>query len=164
MSEIRVLVSGLAWMGSGAGSIEAAIEELLGNSRREILITVYSISQAERIFALLEEALIRGVEVRMIVNCLREQYPSVQNKLENLRAKYRHFFLYSFESGEEQSNLHAKVLISDRQYALVGSSNLSYSGMVINHELALLVNGKGAVEAAMAIDRLMNSEYCKWIK
>ncbi len=103
-------------------------------------------------------------KVRMIVNCLKEQYPSVQNKLGNLRAKYPHFNLYSFEDEGDQSKLHAKVLITDRQSALIGSSNLSYSGMVVNHELALLVNGREAAEAARAIDLLLNSKYCKRIK
>ncbi len=62
MSEIRILVSGLAWMGSGMGSIEAAIEEMFGNARREILITAFSIGQADRIFALMDTALMRGVK------------------------------------------------------------------------------------------------------
>lgn len=160
MSEVRVLVSGLAWMGSGMGSIEAAIEELLGTAQREILLTAYTIGQADYIFALLEMALIRGVEVRMVVNCLNEQHSSVQKQLKNLRDKYPHFYLYSFEGREEQSNLHAKVLITDRQKALVGSSNLSYRGMVVNHEMAVLVSGKEATEAGMVIDRLLSSKYC----
>jgi len=160
MSNVQVVVSGLAWMGSGFCSIEAAIQDLLADAQKEILLTAYSIGQAEQIFELLESALIRGVEVRLVVNCIDEQHHSAQNRLKNLRGKYHHFYLYSFEACNEQSNLHAKVVVADRQYALVGSSNLSYSGMVVNHELALLVSGEVASQVAKAIDRLMVNEHC----
>lgn len=155
MSKIRVLVSGLNWMGSGVGSIESAIERLLAEARNEILLTAYSIGNADRIFELLGSALARGVRVRMVVNRLSEQHESVQRRLERLRQKYPHFFLLPFEPGEERGDLHAKVLVVDRQRALVGSSNLSYNGMVLNHELAVLIEGKEASEIARVIDRLL---------
>lgn len=155
MSKIRVLVSGLNWMGSGVGSIESAIERLLAEARNEILLTAYSIGNADRIFELLESALARGVRVRMLVNRLSEQHESVQRRLERLRQKYPYFVLLPFEPGEERGDLHAKVLVVDRQRALVGSSNLSYNGMVLNHELAVLIEGKEASEIARVIDKLL---------
>lgn len=164
VSEIRILVSGLAWMGSGVGSIEAAIQELLTSVQGEILLTAYSIGQADLIFELIEGALSRGVKVRMVVNSLGEQHYSAQNRLKILQDKYPHFHLYSFEAGEERGNLHAKVIVADRQKALIGSSNLSYSGMVVNHELALLVSGMEAAEVARAIDLLLGSKYCTQVK
>jgi cardiolipin synthase len=155
MSKIRVLVSGLNWMGSGIGSIESAIERLLAEARNEILLTAYSIGNADRIFELLESALARGVRVRMVVNRLSEQHESVQRRLERLRQNYPHFVLLPFEPAEERGDLHAKVLVVDRQRALVGSSNLSYNGMVLNHELAVLIEGKESSEIARVIDRLL---------
>lgn len=155
MSNIRIVVSGLGWMGSGIGSIESAIEDLLSKAQREILLTAYAIGQADRIFDLLEAALARGVRVVMVVNRLFEQHRSVQQRLERLSRTYAHFHLYPFRAGEEQGDLHAKVLVVDRWTALIGSSNLSYSGMVINHELAVSIEGVEASKIACAIDTLI---------
>lgn len=153
MSNIRIVVSGLGWMGGGVGSIESAIEDLLSSAQREILLTAYAIGQADRIFDLLEAALARGIRVVMIVNRLSEQHRSVQQRLERLSNKYAHFHLYPFQPDE--GDLHAKVLVVDRRMALIGSSNLSYSGMVINHELAVLIEGMHASSIAGAIDTLI---------
>ena len=154
MSKIQVVVSGLGWMGSGIGSIESAIEELLEEARDEILLTAYAIGKTDRIFKLLEVALLRGVRVRMIVNRLPEQHESIQHILNELQKKYRHFQLYPFNPGNERGDLHAKVLVVDRKRALVGSSSLSYNGLILNHEMAVLIDGQEAATIGVAIDRL----------
>lgn len=156
MSKVQVVVSGLGWMGSGVGSIESAIDDLLSNARHEILLTAYSIGKADRIFNLLEAALARGVRVRMVVNRLSEQYDSIQRHLKQLQRKYPYFFLHSFEPDNKRGDLHAKVLVVDRQRALIGSSNLSYSGMILNHEIAVVVGKEEAESIASAIDKLLN--------
>ncbi len=156
MSNAQIVVSGLAWMGSGIGSIESAIEDLLKSAEDEILLTAYSIGNADHIFDLLESALARGVIVRMAVNRLSEQNGSVQNRLKYLQSKYPHFYLHSFQPDGERGDLHAKVLVVDRKSALVGSSNLSFNGMVLNHELAVVLQDpESASQTAKAIDRLI---------
>lgn len=156
MSNIQIVVSGLGWMGGGIGSIESAIQELLENAQDEILLTAYSIGNADRFFDLLDSALARGVRVRMVVNRLSEQYGSVQIRLEQLQKKYQHFHLYLFQPDEKRGDLHAKVLVVDRKCALVGSSNLSYNGMVLNHELAVVLQDpESASQVAKAVDRLI---------
>jgi cardiolipin synthase len=142
-------------MGSGIGSIESAIEDLLENAQHEILLTAYSIGKADRIFDLLESALARGVRVRIVVNRFSEQYDSIQHILERLQKKYPHFHLYPFQPDGERGDLHAKVLVVDRKRALVGSSNLSYNGMILNHELAVLIEGQDASAIGMTIDKLI---------
>lgn len=155
MSKVQVVVSGLGWMGSGVGSIESAIDDLLSNARNEILLTAYSIGKADQIFDLLELALARGVRVRMVVNRLQEQHDTVRWRLNQFQQKYPYFALHSFEPGGERGDLHAKVLVVDRKRALVGSSNLSYNGMVLNHELALVAGAEDATKIASAIDTLV---------
>lgn len=157
MSKIQVVVSGLNWMGSGIGSIESAIEDLLENAQHEILLTAYSIGKADGIFSLLESALARGVRVRIVVNRLSEQHESIRCKLSALQKKYQYFHLYPFEPDGERGDLHAKVLVIDRKCALVGSSNLSYNGLILNHELAVLVEGQDASAIGAAIDKLTRS-------
>jgi cardiolipin synthase len=159
MSKVQIVVSGLGWMGGGIGSIESAIQELLENAQDEILLTAYSIGNADRIFDLLDSALARGVRVRMVVNRFSEQHDSVQYRLAQLQRKYPHFYLHMFSPNGERSDLHAKVLVVDRKQALVGSSNLSYNGMVLNYELAVLMRDPEAVsQVAMAIDRLTGTQ------
>jgi cardiolipin synthase len=155
MSKVQIVVSGLGWMGGGIGSIESAIQELLENAQDEILLTAYSIGNADHIFDLLDSALARGVRVRMVVNRFSEQHDSVQYRLTQLQKKYPHFHLHQFLPDGERGDLHAKVLVLDRKQALVGSSNLSYNGMVLNHELAVVLRDpEAASQVATAIDRL----------
>ena len=45
-NQTSVVVSGLAWMGSGVGSIETSMEKLFREAKNEILITSYAISGA----------------------------------------------------------------------------------------------------------------------
>jgi phosphatidylserine/phosphatidylglycerophosphate/cardiolipin synthase-like enzyme len=61
------------------------------------------------------------------------------------------------DGGGTGEGLHAKVLVADRSAALVGSSNLTFHGLVSSHELAVLVRGPLAGEIADRIDMLARS-------
>ena len=160
MSKSSVVVTGLAWMGAGTGSIESALERLFTSAEQEITLTVYALgTNPEPVVKWLEDALSRGLAVRMIVNRCEEQPAVTMGRLKNLASRYPHFHLFRFE-GPERSELHAKAIVADRKLALVGSSNLSWHGMVANHELALLVEGKPAAEIASALDKLFHSAFC----
>jgi phosphatidylserine/phosphatidylglycerophosphate/cardiolipin synthase-like enzyme len=153
---ISVAVTGTDWMGGGIGSIESAMEQLFREARYEILLTVYAASSsADRLFEWLELALGRGVETKMVVNRLDEQQASVINQLYVLNRAYPHFRLYSFMA-ENTIDLHAKLIVADRQKAIVGSSNLSRRGFLTNYELALVLEGQTASTIAGAIDRLLS--------
>lgn len=153
-----VLVTGIDWMGGGIGSIESAMEQMFQEASGELLLTVYSISnRTDLLFDLLEAALSRGVQTKMVINRFEKQPYGVSKRLRDLAGKYPHFLLFGFSGGDE-SDLHAKVVVADRKIALVGSSNLSWRGMVTNYELAALVQDDAAITAAQAVDRLLVSE------
>lgn len=154
---IRIVVTGLEWLGGGAGSIESALEELVSGAKEQIDLTAYSITNgANLLFTWIQVALDRGIKVRIIVNKKHTQYPASVSKLESLAGKYRHFELYYFNSDE--SDLHAKTIIADRNIALIGSSNLSRNGFLLNHEIAVYIKGSAAEDAATALDKLFNSK------
>jgi cardiolipin synthase len=154
-ANVKVVVTGIDWMGGGVGSIESAMRQLFQEAKREILLTVYAItSGADMLFEWLELALSRGVEIKMVVNRLDELNPVVNNKLRQLDNTYPHFHLYNFTS-DEYIDLHAKLIVVDRKKAIVGSSNLSRRGLLTNYELALTVEGKTATEVASVVDRLI---------
>jgi hypothetical protein len=56
--------------------------------------------------------------------------------------------LFDFNPDNPMAQLYAMVLVADRSTAMVGSANLSFHGMVANHELALVVRGPIAEEIA----------------
>ena len=158
MSEhISVAVTGLAWMGSGIGSIESAMEKLFRDAEHEILITTYAMSSAAVIFMdWLEASLAKGVLIRFAINKLADQPLDIAERIKGLRNSYPHFYLYDYE-GEETQNLHAKVIVADRKVAIVGSSNISRHGFITNHELALVVRGNSVESIASALDKLFSS-------
>lgn len=154
-SNLDVVVTGIDWMGAGVGSIESAMRHLFHNAKREILLTVYSItSGADMLFDWLEEALSRGVEIKIVVNRLDEQKPAIKKKLYRLKGRYSHFHLYDFTL-DGFTDLHAKLIVADRDKAIVGSSNLSKRGFLTNYELALVVTGAQASTIASVVDRLI---------
>ena len=164
MSKVEVIVSGLAWMGAGRRSIESTIDELLDGARNEVLITAYSIGNAsDRIFGGWKKALNRGVRIRMIVNRLDQQAELVVQELQRLQAVHPNFELYSFESSDPLADLHAKTIVIDGEYAIVGSANISFRSLTTNHELALLVDAEAASQIATTVEKLFSSHFCKQI-
>ena len=157
----RVVVTGLSWMGSGIGSIESAVVELFGEATNEIIMAVYSIGTgADLIYQWLEGALVRGIQVTLVINHLDGQPRDVVARLRQLTGRYRHFRVFDF-LGEGESDLHAKVVVVDHRLALIGSSNISRRGLLTNHELAVIVDGETAAEAGRAMDALIASSHTR---
>ena len=161
MSEenLRVVVSGSSWMGSGLGSIESAIHRLFTMANDEIIIVAYAISSATpQLFEHLRSVLQRGTRIRVVINRFVQQPTTVQQQLHQLHRTFPHLLqIYSFTPHNNEADLHAKIILVDRHYALVGSANLSLRGLMDNHELGVVVEGKGAADIATAIDQLLAS-------
>ena len=60
-----------------------------------------------------------------------------------------------FHPSENEGEMHAKVLVFDREIAIVGSTNLSHRGLVSGHEIAVQVSGNPVKNIGEAIDRLL---------
>jgi cardiolipin synthase len=156
---VSIVVTGAIWMGSGIGSIESALNRLFREAEQEIILVAYAFgSGADLPFDLLETALNRGVQVRLIVNHLNAQPPEAISRLLRYAAIYPHLELYDFAS-EEGADLHAKFVVADRRLALVGSSNLSRRGLLTNYEMAVLLEGEAAADAARAADLLCTDRH-----
>jgi cardiolipin synthase len=142
-------------MGGGIGSIVTALVELLTGAHREIHILAYAISDgAAQLFDILEKRLRVGVRVTMIVQQLDEQHHDASSRLRSLAKAYpASFALFDFRP-DEQEALHAKCIVSDRRAAFVGSANLSFNGLIRNHELGVVVEGGPAGDLAHLIEKL----------
>ncbi len=154
-NKVNVVVTGPEWMGGGVGSIETVIADLFKTAKSELCISAYVIgNSSDLIFEWLENALQRGIKVKMLINRLDEQPFEVRGRLRNLLINYPHFTLYEFKS-TENVDLHAKVISIDRKKALVGSSNLSKRGLISNFEMGLLVEGPVADTITNTLDKLV---------
>lgn len=163
---LRVVVSGTTWMGGGLGSIESALYRLLTQASDEIMIVAYTISTATPLlFQELEAALQRGIRIRCLMNRFSTQPYKVQQRFRDLLRSFPHLLqVFSFTPTSDEADLHAKAIIVDRHYALVGSANLSLRGLMDNHELGIVITGAGAAEIARAVDLLLASPYTSSVR
>jgi len=158
---VRTVVSGSIWMGSGLGSVESALHRLFNEANDEVLIIAFTVSNAtELFFDHLRSMLQRHIRVRMVINRFEEQHPDAQRRLQQVKNDYPGLFhLLSFVPSNDQSDLHAKVVVVDRSKALVGSANLSLRGLQNNHELGVVISGEAVNDVAHAIDLIATSPY-----
>ncbi len=161
MSEdhVKIAVSGSGWIGGGSGSIETALHRLFVSAHDEVMIVAYSVSGSIPVFfQQISSLLQRGIRVTMLINRYSDQHLSARQEIQRLLHLYSHVFrVFSFVPPDHNADLHAKLLIVDRQYALVGSANLSLRGLKDNHELDVIVEGGVANEIARKVDQLIVS-------
>jgi cardiolipin synthase len=164
-TQAAIIVTGPTWMGDGVGSIESQLERLFREAEDELIMTAYSITGgADPLFAWLEAALTRGVYTRLVVNRLAAQNSTYAiTQLRRLAASYPHFELYDFNPARAV-DLHAKAVVADRCRAIVGSSNLSRNGLLINYEIAVALEGEAALTLAQVLDRLLHSRQVVRVK
>lgn len=152
---VGIAVTGTAWMGKGVGSVQSAIERLLSSADDEVKVVVYEITAGAREFLdRIQICLARGIPVTIIINRYHEKPFQLRNRLENLAERFSHFRILNFQPKNQTEDLHAKIIVVDRREALVGSANLTWRGLVGNHELAVLVSGPSASTIAKLVDRL----------
>lgn len=164
-AKIDVVVTGNAWMGDGTRSISSVIENMLQNSKNEIIIVAYTITEAADDFLKqIWDCLYRGIKVVFIINRLTEQSVKIQDEISSMLKDFQHFFVFNFNPQNHQEDLHAKVLIIDRSIALVGSSNLSWRGLVKNHELALKIQGPCVGVISELVDCLIKDHRALQVK
>lgn len=156
-NNVWVVVTGSAWMGKGIGSVESAIEDILHRAKEEIQVAAYQITEGGHPFLrLIEGSLSRGVRVTLIINKFRSQPLVVQKELDRLAVRFPHFTQIDFDPENRKQDLHAKIIVVDRSIALVGSPNLTWRGMVLNHELGVVLSGPIARTIGHLLDTLAN--------
>ena len=157
---LKIAVTGTAWMGGGIGSVQSAIEELLSVAEEEILIAIYEITEgATEFLDNLRICLARGIRVTFIINRYFDKPLYIRKKLEALNTIFPYFELRNFEPKTKSDDLHAKLIVVDRSRALVGSANLTWNGLIGNHELVVVVYGKDASKIAELFDKLSQDKH-----
>lgn len=156
-SQPEIAVTGDFWLGRGFSSIWSLVKDSISQAELEIQIAAYAIgenSDEYEFFELLEGVLARGIRVLLIVNRFSNQRESVRKSLLRLARKYNSFVIKSFDPQDKREDLHAKLIVIDHRSALVGSANLSFKGMVANHEVMVKLFGKTAYSIGELLDWL----------
>jgi phosphatidylserine/phosphatidylglycerophosphate/cardiolipin synthase-like enzyme len=164
-TEVDFAVSGKYWVGETGDSILNTIREVSAIAKEEVQLTVYSFGTEIVEFGnILSKILDKGVRIQMIVNRFSKQPPKSIAMILSLKSKHRHLTVLDFNSANILENLHAKIIVVDRQWALVGSSNISWHGHISNHELAIILKGDIVEQISSMLDRLARSPVTKLIE
>ncbi len=156
MSSIKILATGSDFLKEGVRGTGPVIEELMENIDNELHILAYVISEhAEKFLGLIERALESGIKTTLVINNLQKQDTYVRDKLLKWKSKFRYFNLVDFNRKEK--TLHAKVVVVDREKAVVGSANFSWGGMSGNYEIGILLEGREAWTLSKLVDDVANS-------
>lgn len=162
--ETKLAVTGNSWMVKNIGSIQSLMKETLSKSKDEVLIAAYNISGNKEFIKMLDDLVVRGIRVTIVVNKFYKQFPYVQNILKKMCNKYSNLFIFSFEPENRNEDLHAKLIVVDHRYALVGSANLSGNGLFRNHEMMVRLSGRVAAEIGNLIEALIKSSNVERVK
>ena len=143
-----VAASGMLWKES-AVDIRTMFFESLESASRSITISAFSMghknSDLERFFSIIEKKMTAKRHVTIIVNDDNETLMNFsRKKLGTFLERFpKYFTLRKFkpERGKTKQSLHSKITIIDRQFALVGSANISRTAMEHNYEIMLKVSG-----------------------
>lgn len=157
MTKIKILATGSDFLKGDTDSTSLAIEELVVNTQNELQIMAYLISKhADKFMTIVKEALECGIKTTLIINQLEGQDQKIRKELFSWQKKFPYFKLVDFN--RYGKILHAKVLISDREKAVIGSANFSLGGLSKNYEIGMLIQGKEVWELSKIIDDIAYSK------
>ena len=118
--------------------INNAVNEIVENAKKSLLITGYSISEfVEDIIDTIIEKSQRGLFVKIFINDLSKQ-KSI-DKLLRYQGKFLQLYNYA-NNDDKMAALHAKIILADGEMAIISSANLSYHGMSGNIEMGTLIS------------------------
>ena len=154
MTKVEILGTGSEFMKQSIRGTEPVIEEIIMQASKEIQILAYVFtSKARHILNLVEQAAKRGLKITIIVNDLQAQDQTIKSKLEKMETTFPYVQVLNFTDNTKRQ-LHAKIVVADREKAVIGSANFSWGGMYSNYEIGLLIEGEPAWKIAQLVDSL----------
>jgi len=156
---VRVVGSGFGW---SLRSTEQALLAGIKGASHEILVCAYHLNAgASDIWDALSISVVRGVSCVVVCNDLTNQTSAKAMLRRLVAAGGDHVQVYECPESPTSRGLHAKVLVADRRYAVIGSANLSFRGLNAAHEMGVVIEGPGAGAAANAVTQLVHSRFSK---
>jgi phosphatidylserine/phosphatidylglycerophosphate/cardiolipin synthase-like enzyme len=150
-SGANIVATGNKWIGYGIKPTSSAIKELINSANKSLLLTIFILTD-RMILEHIQKALNRGVKVEVFIHNDKDFSNSIMDDILELEEKYPHMKVFIVS----EDFMHAKVLISDKKSLLIGSANLTRSGLSKNYELGITLNNpKIAYDLERIIKRLI---------
>lgn len=148
-------VSGRHWIGGDEQSAGDLLIRMLSGAGDSIRISAYSLGQKseelDRIFAILKEKADTGVMIQLVLNRYWSTTEYARRRLSDMHPT--NFQIIDYRPEDDTENLHAKIVVVDSKKILIGSANMSKSGLFSNHEIVVRIDGG---EFATRINRLLD--------
>lgn len=126
----------------------AVVADLIAQATKEILLVSYATVPSDRVRQALTDAAERGVAITLLLERPQDN-PTFKGQKDPFPGLPARRLVWPAASRRVGASMHAKLLIIDRQVALVGSANLTSRALESNLEGGLLVRG-GDVAADLA--------------
>lgn len=132
---------------------EQAYLDIIGNSKKRLILVSFAVFYQESISSSLREALHRDVEILIIAESEEKLKTKIWEEI-GISGQLVSYYYWPIDKRdfhkESIASLHAKAAISDGNVAFVTSANLTEFAMSKNMELGLLVRG-GNVPASLEL-------------
>ena len=136
MDDYEIVVSGKKWIGEGIRSTNHVINELIDGSYERIVLTIYVLNDYN-LLTNIENALKRDMIIDIFLNSKEKIIKDeILDKIMYFESEYETLNLYEIVD----DLIHAKIVIVDKEKLLIGSANLTFSGLNKNYELGILIN------------------------
>ena len=156
MDKVRIVVSDPELITGQVRGIEPTMEELISESKFEIRLLAYLVtSGGAELLDIIEKAAKRGITVIIVINNLENQTKLVTERIKLLVSSNHNLKVYNFNGTIDSIQLHAKVLTADGERALVGSANITKSGMYRNYEIGVLIESERVKDLNSIIDTII---------
>jgi phosphatidylserine/phosphatidylglycerophosphate/cardiolipin synthase-like enzyme len=124
---------------------------LVGEARRELILTTYSAKPYAPLLDALTAAVDRGVTVWVVIETLHGAGSAIQGD-QPARAFAGltgvQLWTWALDRRPEGAKMHAKIAVVDERTLLVSSANLTTSGITNNMEAGLVIRGGTAASRA----------------
>jgi len=160
----KLASSGMLWSGGMTTDIRSLFFKSLKSARSSITISAFSMGHSNsdviEFFEIIHNKLIGRKKVMIIVNDDDNLKPYSRTKLLMFQEKYPDNFtlrLFDPKRSGKNMNLHSKITIIDRKFALIGSANISRQALEHNYELMIKISGKSVSKIDDMMIRLSQS-------
>lgn len=145
-----------------ARSTIGALIEIIANAKFEIVLSFPFINMdgeltEKTIIAALESALKRNVIINIISTGKSIQY--IRSNIDLFKNKNIHFFRpKSNMDNDNQLGSHAKFCLTDSASVYIGSANLTWTGLINNFEMGILLHGRLAKKVSKFWNLLIDED------
>jgi phosphatidylserine/phosphatidylglycerophosphate/cardiolipin synthase-like enzyme len=134
---------------------------LVGEARRELILTTYSAKPYAPLLEALASAVARGVAIWVVIETLHGAGSAIQGD-QPARAFASlngiQLWTWAVDRRPEAAKMHAKIAVVDERALLVSSANLTTSGITSNMEAGLVIRGGTAPQRAAEHLRALRRE------